>query len=452
MEELPKSWRASELDNLLIFILGGDWGKALDIDDPDYVEVKCIRASEIKNWDTEKGLTAANRKIKKNSLLSRELRENDIIVEISGGGPEQPVGRTVLIDKTVLSQNSEHPKVCTNFFRLIRPTKEINSTYLNYFLQHFYKSGEVRKCQGGSNNLRNLKFHDYIQTTIPISPFNEQKRIVAKIETLFSELDKGIESLKTAREQLKVYRQAVLKHAFEGKLTADWREENGLKIENWRSVCVKDIANVGTGATPKRGQKKYYENGIYPWVTSGALNSDYVRECTEFITELALKETNCKLYKPGTILVAMYGEGKTRGKTSILQIEAATNQACAAITITEENILRSFLWNFFKYSYENIRLRSSGGVQPNLNLSHIKNIEFPFPTLEEQKVINEEIESQLFQTNKLQDEIGLNLQKIEALRQSILKKAFTGKLVSQDPNDEPASELLARIKMEKQKI
>lgn len=319
----------------------------------------------------------------------------------------------------------------------------------NKYLRHFLNQVDYSDYVTGTTRLK-LNQARLKEILVKFPPEKEQKRIVVKIEELFSELDKGIESLKTAREQLKVYRQAVLKHAFEGKLTADWREENGLTIESWKSVFVKDVADVGTGATPKRGEKKYYEYGIYPWVTSGALNHDHVRESAEFITETALKETNCKLYKPGTILVAMYGEGKTRGKASILQIEAATNQACAAISITEESMLRDYLWNFFKYNYENIRLRSSGGVQPNLNLSHIKNIKFPLPTIEEQKIINEEIESQLSQVKNLEDEIGLNLQKLESLRQSILKQAFSGKLVAQDPNDEPASVLLERIKLNKE--
>nr|WP_277602428.1 restriction endonuclease subunit S [Parahaliea mediterranea] len=289
------------------------------------------------------------------------------------------------------------------------------------------------------------------KSKIPLPPLNEQKRIVEKIEELFSEIDKGVESLKTAREQLNLYRQAILKHAFEGKLTADWREGFQISPDSWGIVRVKDVAVVGTGATPKRGQKKYYENGTHPWITSGALNSEFVTEHSELITDAALKETNCKLYKPGTILVAMYGEGKTRGKSAVLKIEAATNQACAAITIKSENVLRDYLWSYFKYNYENIRLQSSGGVQPNLNLTHIKNIRVPLPSLAEQRVIVEEVDRQISKVKKTQMEIDLSLLRLNKLRQSILKKAFSGKLVAQDPNDEPASVLLDRIQTEKEK-
>ena len=115
----------------------------------------------------------------------------------------------------------------------------MDSDFLNSYLRFFYKAGKTSAYQGGSNNLRNLKFNDYLTIRVPIPPAVEQRRIVTKIEELFSELDKGIESLKTAREQLNVYRQAVLKHAFEGKLTEQWREENKDKLEKPEQLLAR---------------------------------------------------------------------------------------------------------------------------------------------------------------------------------------------------------------------
>lgn len=238
-KQLPNGWKSPKLDELIIFKLGGDWGKEPEFNDSDYVEVRCIRASELRNWSEEKGETAALRKIKKSSLAKRELQAGDILVEISGGGPEQPVGRTVLIDKSVLAKNAESKKVCTNFFRLIRPSCKVNAKYLNIFLQYFYASGKISEFQSGSNNLRNLKFNDYLQINVPLASEKEQESIVAKIEELFSELDSGIASLKTAQEQLKIYRQALLKHAFEGKLTEQWRKDNANKLETPEQLLAR---------------------------------------------------------------------------------------------------------------------------------------------------------------------------------------------------------------------
>ena len=375
--------------------------------------------------------------------------------------------------------------------------------YAYYFLQSKYQQINTRAKGSGTPHvdpdlLWNYKF--------PIPPLAEQHRIVAKIEELFSELDKGIENLKTALAQLKVYRQALLKHAFEGKLTTQWREQNKDKLEtasalqqriqteraaryqqqladwqavgqkgikpkapkllppltneeltelpelpkNWCWVKVGVVGRVGTGITPLKGRSDFYANGNIPWVTSGALNDNFVTEASDYVTELALKQTNLHIYPKHTLLIALYGEGKTRGKCSELLIEATTNQAIAAIVLdgTSEKLRKYMKW-FFQKNYSDIRLKSSGGVQPNLNLGIIENTLFPMCSTEEASYIVDSIESKLSEIEQLEQTITTALQQSEALRQSILKKAFSGTLVAQDANDEPASVLLARIKAEK---
>ena len=149
--DLSKNCISIELRDLFDYVIGGDWGKDPDFNDNAYGNALCIRGTEFKNWNLEKGSTASLRKVKLTNIAKRKLIEGDILIEISGGGPEQPVGRTVLIDKDVLRFQFNTPKICTNFIRLARPSKHVSSKYLNYFLTFFYKSGEVIKYQGGSN-------------------------------------------------------------------------------------------------------------------------------------------------------------------------------------------------------------------------------------------------------------------------------------------------------------
>src|SRR5690606_23149860 len=256
--------------------------------------------------------------------------------------------------------------------RIIEDT--VDTKFLFYILKGTNKSKIITgtaQPQVTINNANLLK--------LPLPPLPEQRAIVKKIEALFSSLDAGIADLKKAQEQLKIYRQAVLKKAFEG-------------ISEEKKVS--DIANVETGATPKRGNKLYWENGTVPWITSGALNEEFVNNFNELITLTAIKETNCKVIPKGALLIAMYGEGKTRGKCSELKIDAATNQAVAAIVIKGDFIYcKPFIKWFFIKNYNDIRLLSSGGVQPNLNLSIIKNTVIPFPSKEQQAQIVKEIES-----------------------------------------------------------
>lgn len=501
----PKSWETSKLGELAVLILGGDWGEASSFDSSEYEQALCIRGSEFRNWDVDKGSTAVLRKIKKSSLASRTLKNGDILIEISGGGPEQPVGRTVVMDQAALMREPEIPKLCTNFIRLLRAADSIDSQFINHFLVFFYKSGKILDYQSGSNNLRNLKFKDYLNIDIPIPPLSEQNRIVQKIDELFTELDKGVENLKTAREQLVLYRQAVLKNAFEGGLTKGWYKNNqsaiggpadlrnkilrertdkytlalstweaagrkGLKPKppklipadsanelaflselpaGWGWEKIGNLAYVGTGVTPLKGRADFYEGGQIPWVTSGALNSNFVTEASDYVTLAALKETSLKIYPKNTLLVAMYGEGKTRGKCSELSIEATINQAIAAIVFegTAERF-RKYIKLFFQKNYSEIRLKSSGGVQPNLNLGIIENTYIPLCPIEEVDHIVDEVDSTLSRIDHFEGVIDDSVNQIDALRLSILQKAFSGHLVPQDPNDEPATELLARIKAE----
>src|SRR5690606_253642 len=136
--------------------------------------------------------------------------------------------------------------------------------------------------------------------------------------------------------------------------------------EGWIWCSTEQLAQVQTGATPRKAESRFYAGGTVPWITSTAVNSEFITEPQDYITDTALAETNAKLFPAGTLIVAMYGEGKTRGKVSQLGIDAATNQACAALVVTHlPEAVRDFLRTFYIYNYESIRLLSSGGVQPN---------------------------------------------------------------------------------------
>ncbi|MBN1647967.1 MAG: restriction endonuclease subunit S [Spirochaetales bacterium] len=318
----------------------------------------------------------------------------------------------------------------------LTPSEIVDDKFLFYFCVSFNFFSLDK-----STTIPSLARRDLLKIEFSLPSLPEQRAIVAKIEALFSDLDKGIADLEKAREQLKIYRQAVLKKAFEG---------------DYETRKISKIAEVNTGATPKRGTEKYWKDGEIPWITSGALNKPYVDVALENITECALKETNCKIIPKGSLLIAMYGEGKTRGKCSELTIDAAVNQAIATVTLSDSyQEYKTYLKWFFVMNYEAIRLLSSGGVQPNLNLTIIKNTIIPFPSETLKKQIVKEIESRLSVCDKMEESISESLEKAEALRQSILKKAFEGKLLSHEELEkcrqaadfEPASVLLERIKV-----
>ena len=158
--------------------------------------------------------------------------------------------------------------------------------------------------------------------------------------------------------------------------------------QGWEWVRLMEFATVGTGSTPARDNNDYYEPAEINWVTSGETGQNFISFTKEKISLKAIAETNVSIYPIGTLIVAMYGQGKTRGQVSELLIEAGTNQACAAIQLIEQDVYhRQYIKLFFKKSYEELRIQAAGGAQPNLNVAKIANTLISLPPLAEKKRI-----------------------------------------------------------------
>ena len=380
--------------------------------------------------------------------------------------------------------------------KVLQPQRFFNPKLLEYFTRHI--------ATHLTNHGYARHYQHLVKSIIPLPPLKEQHRIVAKIEELFSELDKGIEYLKTAQAQLKVCRQALLKHAFEGKLTAQWREQHRDKLETasalqqriqqeraqryqrqladwessgklgskpkppktlplltaeelaqlpelpegWGWVKLGQVFNVYVGSTPSRKRADFW-NGDISWVSSGEVAFCRIKETKEKITNIGYENASTEIHPIGTIMLAMIGEGKTRGQAAILDIAAAHNQNTAAIRVSESKCSSSFIYYYLVYQYEITRKIGSGNNQKALNKERVSDLIFPLCSIAEMDEVVRCIDEKLSIADQLDQTITTALQQAEALRQSILKKAFSGQLVPQDPNDEPASELLARIKAER---
>jgi type I restriction enzyme S subunit len=515
---MREDWIECKLSELSTFELGGDWGKSPEFSDDNYIEAFCIRGSEFRNWNNEKGKTASLRKLKKQSVEKRNLKENDILVEISGGGPEQPVGRTVVIDKSVLINFKNKNLVPTNFLRLMRPTNFTNSVYLNMFLKYFYTTGEIIRYQAGSNNLRNLKFKDYLTINIPLAPLPIQRAIVAKIESLFSDLDKGRADLKKAQAQLKVYRQAVLKKAFEGELTKEWREnQNNLptadelleqikqerqkhyeqQLEKWELAVKTWEKNGNEEKKPGKPRKlteipllnndeicdlpsipktmlwtklgeivwsvkdgphyspKYTEKGI-PFLSGGNIRPIGIDlKNVKYISAELHKELS-KRCKP-EINDILYTKGGTTGIARVNTSEIEFNVWVHVAVLKPIEMIIPFYLQYVLNSthcYKQSQKFTHGVGNQDLGLTRMILITLPVCSNIEQKQIIKEIESRLSVCDKVEQSIIEALIKSDALRQSILKKAFEGNLLSeaeiekckQEKDYEPASVLLEKIR------
>ena len=323
--------------------------------------------------------------------------------------------------------------------KVIKPRKFLNEKLFFYFL-HCIKLPD-------KGYARHFQFLE--KSKIPLPPLPEQHRIVAKIEALFSSLDKGIENLKTARQQLKVYRQAVLKWAFEGRLTNKNIKEGELP-EGWKPVKLDDVCvsvEYGSAAKSKKEGRVpvlrmgNIQGGKFEW-------SDLVFTDDEF-------EINKYLLKRNDVLFNRTNSPEWVGKTAIYKSERPAIFAGYLIRINRiESLIDAAYLTYYLNSpmakeYGN-SVKTFGVNQANINGAKLKTYPLPLPILLEQHAIVAEIDSRLSVCDKIEEGIAQSLKQAEVLRQSILKKAFEGRLVLQDPSDEPASKLLERIKAQKQ--
>jgi type I restriction enzyme S subunit len=194
------------------------------------------------------------------------------------------------------------------------------------------------------------------------------------------ESQKHIANILDKSESLRRMRQETIQLANEF-LRAVFIDMFGDPVTNSKEMPTKQVdslCEVATGATPSRNRADYYSDGHHPWVKTGEVDNPLILSAEEHISDSALAETNCKIFPAGTLLIAMYGQGKTRGKVGMLGIPASTNQACAAI-LPSKAINRHFLYVQLTLMYEYLRAMGRGGNQENLNLSMIKSLKVLVP-------------------------------------------------------------------------
>ena len=358
------------------------------------------------------------------------MQDKDIIINSTGNGTLGRVG----IYRSIDNPNNLQI-VPDSHVTVIRANKSIYFGYVFYGLKHYQQY--LEKLGSGSTNQTELSAGVIKSLLFPLPPFAEQKRIVAKIEELLPLVDRYEKTWNQLKELNKRFpedmQKALLQWAIQGKLVEQCPEEGtGEELyqkiqaekarlikagkikkeklppeitedeksfeipESWKWVRIGAVFNVGTGMTPLKSDSHFYANGTIPWINSALTSNRYIKQAETYVTQYALNNTSLTVYPAHTIIVAMYGQGKTRGQTSELLIPAAINQACAALdNIYYQQDMVEYTYFFFLYNYEMLRKKAEGTSQPNLNLQKIKEIIMPLPPIAEQKRIVAKLEELL---------------------------------------------------------
>lgn len=427
MREVPKGWAWTTLNDLASSepgaVTDGPFGSNLKTEHYTTAGPRVIRLQNIGHGDfldERAHISLAHYR----RLIKHAALPGDVVVALLGDALPRAAVVPDWLGPAVVKAD------CVRF----RPHHLVSPSYLSWALNSPEVRTAARSLVSGVGRPR-LNLSKLVSLPIALPPASEQGRIAAAIDEQFSRLDVGAWSLRQAQLRSARLRSAVLATAFRGA---------------WPKKRIGDFAVVGSGATPKRGRTDYYEGGTIPWVTSGQLVDRFVREPATYITETALRETAVRIWPRHTLLVAMYGEGRTRGHCSELLFDSTTNQACAAIVLSDDApVRRQFLKLFLAASYEDNRRLASGGVQPNLSLELVRSMEVPNPPIEQQDLIVGEVEQRLSVIGSLVTAVDDAFTRGRRLRPSILAQAFMGKLVPQDSADVPASALLECIQAER---
>ena len=344
-----------KLGELCLLFTDGDWIESKDQSDRS---IRLIQTGNIGNgeflYKNDKAKYISEDTFRR--LNCTEVFPNDVLISRL---PE-PVGRGCIIPD--IGERMITAVDCT----VCRINESlIDRKYFCYFLEsNAYKIQLEQHVTGTTRKRISRKNLSSVEINLPEQA--KQKEIVYK-------LDRVKKIIQNYNRELDLLDEAV-----RARFVEMFGGINDSKVYSYKEL--NEITNIISGGTPKRDNLEYWENGTIPWVKTTELKNNIITYVEEHITQKGLSESSAKLVPQGTVLVAMYGQGKTRGMTAYLNVEASTNQACACI-LPSENINSIYLWKYLEFSYSKLRSLAKGAGQPNLNVNMIKEFTILVPPL-----------------------------------------------------------------------
>ncbi len=511
MSEIPQGWADVPIAEMVAhdgIFTDGDWVESKDQDPTG--SVRLIQLADIGDGSFVDKSSRFLTVDKAYELRCTFLNKGDLLV----ARMPEPLGRCCLFPF-----DSEEAFVTVVDVCAIRlGSAEIDAKYLMHAINSAEIRNKISALQSGSTRKR-ISRKNLAGISIPLAPLNEQRRIVEKIENLFAELDKGEESLEAAKARAGLYRQSLLKHAFEGHLTADWRAANPDKLEDpetlltriqnerdarykqalddwqvelekWRDdgeegkkpakpkrpaeISVDDFdpellpelpaewvlqhlgnLNVGVFDGPFGSNLKtsdYTDSGVQVIRLENIGYGNFITSKESFVSPEKYETIKKHTVFPRDIVFSSFVTDGIRSALVPSSVPFAVNKAdCFAVQFFGATVSNEYVAHFLqsRWAYKAVEGLIHGVGRPRINTTQLKEIQVPICSPVEQDEIVKQLEAKLSIIEASEKQMDEQLARSKALRQSILKRAFAGELVDQDPNDEPASELLERIKAEK---
>lgn len=487
---LPEGWLKVRLTDLVgrdgVFT-DGDWVESKD-QDPDG-EVRLIQLADIGDGEFRDRSNRFLSRAKATELGCTFLEEGDVLVSRMA----DPLGRACVFPGV------GRPAVTVVDACIIRPTRDIDTHWLMHAINSVQFRSSIESGASGTTRKR-ISRSNLGELDIPVPPAAEQRRIVTRIEELQARTRRARAALESVPALLDQLRDSVLASAFRGDLTAGWRESHRdtepasvllerIRLERrrqwetaelermrekgkqpngdhwkqkyqepettvasglpelpagWSWTTLSHLGEWTSGGTPSRSRPDFF-GGDIPWVKTGELADGPVIRTEETLTSAGVEGSSAKVLPRGTLLIAMYGA--TIGRLGILQMPAATNQACAALLPDPfTSVDRDYVFYYLLARRRELRALGQGGAQPNISQAVLKIFPLPVAPLAEQRRIVRTLQDMLGFLARVEERMRWSERKLTDLDSSILAKAFSGELVPQASSDEPAGVMLERIR------
>ena len=396
-----------KLEEVCEFISGLWTGKK-----PPYINVGVIRNTNFHKNGRLDFSDIAQLDVEAKQFSTRQLKFGDIVLEKSGGGPKQPVGRVCVFEK------DEGLFSLSNFTSAIRikNSKELDYKYLHYFLQHQYISGETEKIQTNSTGIRNLQLSLYKEFLVPIPSLLIQQKIVLKLDAVSIEIDKATIAAKANVKNAEALFQSYLKKVY---------QKND---EGCREFQLGDICKIIGGGTPSKTNSKFYEGDI-PWATVRDMTEDIIKDTDFKINAEAVTQSSTNVIPKNNVIIA------TRvglGKVCIIENDTAINQDLRGIIPFKPDLIEvMYLFYWFKSIAKIIIDAGRGATVHGVTLPFVKALKIKVPDIDKQRSIVSKIQDIQSNINTLNSVTNKKIQELQLLKQSILQQAFNGELIKE---------------------
>lgn len=415
--QIPNHWKFVKMKYAVDFFNGYAF-KSEDFEDDG---TSIVRISDINSYidvDACKKVDLA----KYSNISASRIQSGDILIAMTGA---------------TIGKNCQYRQSDTIYANqrvgIIRAKEGSVQGYLRYLINTYELNEYIRLICSGSaqENISSNQINDF---EIPLPPVSEQVKIAAFLDQKTTQIDTIIEKKQKLLQLLEEKKKSVINEAVTKGLNSgvpmkvvneDWIESIPT---HWKNLKLKWISEIYAGGTPSTLVEEYWKNGNIPWLNSGTVNQRIINTCSNFITKLGFDNSSAKWIPKKSLLIALAGQGKTRGTVAKLEIEATCNQSLGVIVPYASEIDYEFLFYWLDRNYLNIRSLSGLDTRDGLNLQMVGNFPIPLPPLEEQKAISHFLSLKEIHFNEISEKIELQISKLQEYRQSIISEAVTGKI------------------------